>query len=85
MGATRHTPGPDADAAFRLGLLATTALAFGGVGLLLITGQVDLLAAVLTFVFGLPLLLLVVACLLSIWLGYTKEPVDALLTSPSRE
>lgn len=68
-----RSPGPDAAAAFRFGMLAA------GVGGLMVlaalywTGVIGPLAASYTLVFLFPVYLLVAATVFSVWLGYTKD------------
>ncbi|WP_049899676.1 hypothetical protein [Halococcus agarilyticus] len=80
MAAIRHSPGLAAAEAFTLGIATATTLALIGLWLLVRTGVLGLPGAVLAAVFGLPVLLVVVSCVLSVWLGYTKDAVDTALS-----
>ncbi|WP_254537022.1 hypothetical protein [Halomarina litorea] len=81
MSTLHHAPGPDADAAFRLGLAVATTGALAALALSVWAGSVTLLGATLFALFGLPVLLVVVASVLSVWLGYDKRAVDVTVAS----
>lgn len=73
MRAIRTSPGPNAAAAFRLGILAGAVAGLAGVGLWYWFGSVAplLLGYVLVLLF--PIYLVFVAVALSVWLGYDKD------------
>ncbi len=79
MSTLHHVPGPDADEAFRLGLAAAAVGALSLLAVLVWVGTVTLLGAAFVALFGLPVLLVVAACVLSVWLGYDKRPADVAL------
>jgi hypothetical protein len=69
----RPQPGPDAARAFRFGMIAGGAVGVVCLGALYLTGALSLLAlGYVTVALG-PVYLLVVAILLSRWLGYNKD------------
>ena len=80
MNTIRHSPGPAAAEAFALGTKTTV------IGMLAaISGFVwfDVLtpaAAFAVLLIGLPLVYLLAACLLSVWLGYNKDAIDVVLS-----
>ena len=80
MSAIRYTPGPAAAEAFTFGIAIATITALAGIGLLLWFGLLTVVGAVATLLLGLPILLLVVSCLLSVWLGYDKDAFDVALS-----
>ncbi|EMA47914.1 hypothetical protein [Halococcus saccharolyticus] len=80
MAAIRHSPGPAAAEAFTLGITTAATLGLAGLWLLVWTDVLTLLGAIFVAFFGLPVLLVVVSCLLSVWLGYDKDAVDTALS-----
>ncbi len=76
--ARRQTPGPGPDAhrAFRLGLAAATVVAAVVIVALYWTGSVPpvILGFMVLLVF--PVYLVCAASVLSVWLGYDKDPTD---------
>ncbi|WP_256684380.1 hypothetical protein [Halococcus qingdaonensis] len=80
MSAIRHTPGPAAAEAFTFGIAITTVTTLAGIGVLVWTGVLTVIGAVATLLLGLPALLLIVSCLLSVWLGYDRDAVDVALS-----
>ena len=69
------SPGPLADQAFRIGLVATVVLTLTTTGTLFWLEHIDLQTALLILFLGLPIIFILVACLLGVWLGYTEEPL----------
>jgi hypothetical protein len=80
MSAIRHTPGPAAAEAFTLGIAIATVTALAGIGFLVLTGTITMVGAFAAIVLGLPILLVVVSCLLSVWLGYNRDAFDVALS-----
>lgn len=64
-----------ADQAFRTGLAATVVLTLLATGWFLWTGQISVTEAVMAVFLGLPVLFVVVACCLGVWLGYNEHPL----------
>lgn len=73
MDATRTSPGSAAAHAFRLGIEASAIVGLIGIGLLYWSGILApiLVAYVLVVLF--PVYLVLVAAVLSVWLGYDKD------------
>ena len=80
MSTLHHVPGPAADEAFRFGLAVAAVGTLAVLVALVWVGAVTPLGAALAGLFGLPVLLVVAACLLSAWLGYDKRAVDVALS-----
>ncbi|GAA0465932.1 hypothetical protein MUK72_06370 [Halococcus dombrowskii] len=80
MTAIRHTPGPAAAEAFTFGIAITTLTTLAGIGVLVWTGMMTVIGAVAALLLGLPTLLVIVSCLLSVWLGYNRDAVDVALS-----
>jgi hypothetical protein len=76
--ASSSAPGPDADAAFTLGLVAGTVLTLLVIALSFWSGAVSPLHAIVLAVLVLPAAFVLTACLLAVWLGYDRDAVDAL-------
>jgi hypothetical protein len=76
----RYTPGPAAAEAFMFGIATAITISLAGFWLLLWTDMLTLFGAILAVVVGLPVLLLVVSCLLSMWLGYNRDAYDVALS-----
>lgn len=70
------SPGPMADQAFRTGLAATVGLTLVATVTLWWTGHISITVAVMALFLGLPVLFILVACILGIWLGYNEEPLS---------
>lgn len=68
-------PGPLADQAFRFGLAATVVISITATGWLLLAGHIALQGALMALFLGLPVLFILVACVLGVWLGYNEEPL----------
>jgi len=77
MSSSSPPPGPDADAAFTLGLAASVVLAALAVALSVWSGGLTLLSASVLLVLGLPTVFVVASCLLATWLGYDRDAMDA--------
>jgi hypothetical protein len=77
MAHIRREPGPAANRAFTLGLVA--ALVTGGavIGLLFWSDTLDVVGVVLAVVLGLPIVGVLASCVLSIWLGYDYRNLGA--------
>jgi hypothetical protein len=73
MTTARPAPGPDAARAFRLGTAAGALVGLVGAGLLYWTGTLTGLAFGYVLVLLFPVYLLLVAVVLSVWLGYDKD------------
>jgi hypothetical protein len=69
-------PGPNARAAFSLGIRAAAAGGLGGLGLLYLYDLIDLSLLVFVLVVLFPIYLVVAASVLSVWLGYDKDAGD---------
>ena len=80
MVAIRHSPGPAAAEAFTLGIATATTLGLTGLWILVRTGALGLPGAVVAAALRLPVLLVVVSCVLSVWLGYDRDAVDTALS-----
>jgi len=76
MGTPGKSPGPAAHRAFRTGLWAAAVVALAVVGGLYWTGELAGYASLFVVVVIFPVYLLVVASVLSKWLGYGKTPAD---------
>ena len=80
MSTRRHVPGPAAAEAFTLGITSTAVAMFAGIFLLFWAELLTMVGAVAVVVLGVPVVLLVAACLLSVWLGYDKDAADVALS-----
>jgi len=69
----RPPPGPDAARAYRLGMIAGAVLGLLTAGALYWTGVLTPLALGYVVVALFPVYLIVVAVVLSVWLGYDKD------------
>ena len=76
MTVTDVPPGPDAHRAFRLGLVGASVLALLAVAGLYWIGVASLGVVAFTLLVGFPIYLIYVASLLSVWLGFDKQPTD---------
>ncbi|ERG98231.1 MAG: hypothetical protein J07HQX50_02266 [Haloquadratum sp. J07HQX50] len=68
-----HTPGPDADAAFRTGQIIATIIGLSAVGLLWYSGAFSLYFTIYVLLFLFPIYLILSAAVLSVWLGYNTD------------
>jgi hypothetical protein len=73
---TTPAPGPDARTAFRLGVLAASVAGLTVLAWLFRSGALGVATGVYVTVALFPVYLLVVASVLSVWLGYDKDPGD---------
>ncbi|MFW5905700.1 MAG: hypothetical protein ACOCUO_02520 [archaeon] len=73
MGTLRTSPGPAADHAFRLGIVAAAIVGLGGLGTLYWSRTISVWVAGYTLIILFPLYLVLVAVVLSVWLGYDKD------------
>lgn len=73
MSSVSVAPGPAAARAFRLGVICAAALWVGAVGVAVWIGVVSPLAAGVALAVLFPAYLVVVAAVLSVWLGYDKD------------
>jgi hypothetical protein len=80
MSGLHYSPGPAAEEAFTLGIAAAVSISFAGLGYLFWADMLTLTGLILTTVLGLPVLLIVVSCLLSVWLGYNKDALGTALS-----
>ena len=64
-----HTPGPDADTAFRTGQIIATIIGLSVVGLLWYSGAFSLYFTIYVLLFLFPIYLILSAAVLSVWLG----------------
>jgi len=70
------TPGPDAAAAFRTGMVAAAAVALAVLGALYWAGAVSAIGAGFTLLAVFPVYLVLAASALSVWLGYDADETD---------
>jgi hypothetical protein len=75
MSTPKITPGPAAAEAFRLGLVAAMIVPLAGATFFLWQGSVSVDLIVISAAL-IPVYVLVVAVVLSMWLGYDKGPAD---------
>jgi hypothetical protein len=80
MASLHYSPGAAAEEAFTLGIAAALTISFAGLGYLFWADMLTLPGLILTTVLGLPVLLIVVSCLLSVWLGYNKDALGTVLS-----
>jgi uncharacterized SAM-binding protein YcdF (DUF218 family) len=80
MSTHRYSPGPAAAEAFTLGIATATTVALAGVWSLFSAGLWTVFDVILAIALGFPVLLIVVSCLLSVWLGYDKDALDVALS-----
>jgi len=69
------SPGPLADQAFRFGLATTVVISIAVTGWVFWLGHITLPHALMAIFLGLPVLFILVACVLGVWLGYNQEPL----------
>lgn len=68
-----RSPGPDAAAAFRLGMLAAAAVGLSALAALYWLGTIGPFVAGYVLLFLFPVYMLVAAAVFSVWLGYDKD------------
>lgn len=73
MGAITIRPGPDAQRAFRLGMVTGALLGLVALGALFWSGAIAPIVAGYSLVLLFPVYLVFVAVVLSQWLGYDKD------------
>jgi hypothetical protein len=73
MVVIRRSPGPAADHAFRLGIIAAAIIGLAAIGLLYWTGSVSSIITGYVVVTLYPVYLIFAAVVLSVWLGYDKD------------
>lgn len=76
MAPQRKSPGPAADRAFTTGILVAAVAAFAALGFLYWAGMLAPFLVVFALVVLFPVYLLVVASVLSKWLGYDRDVSD---------
>jgi len=76
MSTLRLAPGPAARGAFKFGMLAAAAVGLAMVGLLYWLSELTLPLVGYTLVLLFPVYLVIVASVLSVWLGYNKDARD---------
>lgn len=69
-------PGPDANRAFRHGIVAACVLALAALGALYWAGALDLVHVGFAVAVGGPVYLVLAASALSVWLGFDKDATD---------
>lgn len=73
MEKIRKSPGPAAAYAFRLGMYAGAIVGLAGIGALFVVGALSLVLLGYVLVFLFPIYLVLVATVLSVWLGYDQD------------
>jgi hypothetical protein len=73
MTTARPAPGPDAARAFRLGIAAGALIGLVAAGILYWTGMLTIFAFGYVLLLLFPVYLVLVAIVLSVWLGYDKD------------
>lgn len=73
VSSIRISPGPAADATFRLGMIAGGIVGLVGVGLMYWFGMLSLLLTGYVMLVLFPPYLILVATVLSVWLGYNQD------------
>lgn len=76
MTTPKVSPGPNADHAFRLGLVAAAIIGLVGVGSLYYAGALTVVASGFALLVGFPIYLVFAASALSVWLGFDKDATD---------
>jgi hypothetical protein len=76
MPTLKRTPGPAAQSAFRFGLLAAAVAGLAGLGVLYWQGVLGPTTAAYVLLALYPIYLVLVASVLSVWLGYDKDATD---------
>lgn len=73
MDEFRKSPGPAAAYAFRLGMYAGAILGLAAIGILFVVGALTPVILGYALVLLFPVYLIVVATVLSVWLGYDQD------------
>ena len=76
MTTLKRTPGPAARSAFRLGMLAAGVVGLAALGAGYLGGALTTTTALYVLVALFPIYLVLVASVLSVWLGYDKDATD---------
>jgi hypothetical protein len=76
MTTLKRTPGPAARSAFRLGMLAAAVAGLAALGAGYLGGALTTTTALYVLVALFPVYLVLVASVLSVWLGYDKDATD---------
>ena len=76
MGQLKVTPGPGAQSAFRLGLWAAAIAGLASVGLLYWAAVLTPVLLGFSLLLLFPVYLVLVASVLSVWLGFGKDATD---------
>ena len=76
MTTLKRTPGPAARSAFRLGVLAAAVVGLAALGAGYLGGVLTTTTALYVLFALFPVYLVLVASVLSVWLGYGKDATD---------
>jgi len=76
MMRVKRTPGPAARNAFRLGMLAAVVVGLASLAALYLRGVLTATTGLYVLIALFPVYLVVVASVLSVWLGYDKDATD---------
>lgn len=76
MPTLKHTPGPAARSAFRLGVLTAIVVGLAALGALYLQDVLTVMTALYSLIALFPVYLILVAAALSVWLGYSKDATD---------
>jgi hypothetical protein len=76
MSTLKHTPGPAARSAFRLGMLTAIVVGLATLGALYLQDVLTTATALYSLIALFPVYLILVASALSVWLGYDKDVTD---------
>ncbi len=76
MDGLKTKPGPDATRAFRFGMMAAVVAGLCAVALVYQYGAVSLYVLAYTVLILAPIYLVLVASVLSVWLGFDKDVTD---------
>ncbi|ERG91198.1 MAG: hypothetical protein J07HQW1_01230 [Haloquadratum walsbyi J07HQW1] len=77
-------PGPDAEQAFRLGIIAGAIVGIAAIAVIYMLGNTSVWFIGYVVVILFPVYLVVVAAILSVWLGYDVDPGQLEPVSKSR-
>lgn len=76
MPTLKHTPGPAARSAFRLGMLTAVVVGLAALGALYLQDVLTATTTLYSLIALFPIYLILVASALSVWLGYDKDATD---------
>lgn len=76
MASLKVSPGPSAHYAFRLGMIAAAIVGLAGIGLLYWLGVFSSLVGGGILLIMFPVYLVIIASILSVWLGFGKDATD---------